>query len=103
MLIKAHIAQLKIPFLLVIKDFHCKLMSTGLDRYRRQVREFAAGVGYRGRNLCVDSDFANILAAEMRELHVDPETSGEVAEVRKYLERRRRFWQNMGGSYGVFR
>ena len=68
----------------------------GLDRYRRQVREFAAGVGYRGRNLCVDSDFANVLAAEMRELRVDPQTSGEVAEVRRYLERRRRFWQNMG-------
>ena len=69
-----------------------------MDRYRRQVREFAAGVGYRGRNLCVDSDFANVLAAEMRELRVDPETSGEVAEVRRYLERRRRFWQNMGWS-----
>ena len=55
-------------------------------------------MGYRGRNLCVDSDFANVLAAEMRELRVDPETSGEVAEVRRYLERRRRFWQNMGCS-----
>ena len=86
---------------MVIQDFHCKFImitsfDTGLDRYRRQVREFAAGVGYRGRNLCVDSDFANVLAAEMRELRVDPATSGEVAEVRRYLERRRRFWQNMG-------
>ena len=38
----------------------------------------------------------------MRELRVDPETSGEVAEVRRYLERRRRFWQNMGCSVNPF-
>ena len=67
-----------------------------MERYRRIVRECAAGVGSRGRNLCVDSDFAAVLAVEMRELRVDPGTSGVVNEVCKYLERRRRFWENMG-------
>ena len=67
-----------------------------MERYRRIVRECAAGVGSRGRNLCVDSDFATVLAVEMRELRVDAGTSGVVAEVCKYLERRRRFWEHMG-------
>ena len=67
-----------------------------MDRYRRQVRESAAGVGTRGRNLCVDSDFASALALEMRELRVGPVTSGEVRDVCNYLEGRRRFWEHMG-------
>ena len=72
------------------------LPPAGLDRYRRQVRESAAGVGSRGRNLCVDSDFASALAREMRELRVSAVTSGEVAAVCDYLEGRRRFWEHMG-------